>query len=69
MLYHTTPSTAHITQFTEIGYMYLKTGSGVGHLAAGGSYVTLIDPETKDFTIIIETMVGSVYLMGNVLNH
>jgi galactosylceramidase len=47
---------AHTTQFSEIGYMYLKAGSGVGHLADGGSYVTLMDPVTKDFTIVIETM-------------
>lgn len=55
---HTGP-TAHTTQFSEIGYMYLKAGSGAGHLASGGSYVTLMDTITKDFTIIIETMVLS----------
>ena len=54
-------STAHTTQFTEPGYRYLKIGSGAGHLADGGSYVTLIDPNTKDFTIVIETMVCACY--------
>ena len=49
---------AHTTQFSEVGYNYLKVGSGAGHLENGGSYVTLMDPSTKDFTIVIETMVG-----------
>ncbi|CAI8035626.1 Galactocerebrosidase, partial [Geodia barretti] len=47
---------AHTTQFSEIGYYYLKQGYGAGHLASGGSYVTLYDPKTNDFSIIIETM-------------
>ena len=52
---------AHTTQFSEIGYYYLKQGYGAGHLASGGSYVTLYDPKTNDFSIIIETM---VYIMA-----
>ena len=47
---------AHTTQFTEPGFYYLRDGS-VGHLHQGGSYVTLINPQTKDFTTVIETMV------------
>ncbi|KAL5460123.1 hypothetical protein EMCRGX_G033550 [Ephydatia muelleri] len=47
---------AHTTQFTEPGYNYLKIGSGAGHLVSGGSYVTFISPDSKDFTIVIETM-------------
>lgn len=47
---------AHTTQFTKPGYHYLPHGSGAGHLMSGGSYVTFIDPDTKDFTIVIETM-------------
>ncbi len=50
-------STAHTTQFTKPGYHYLKHGSGSGRLDSGGSYVTFIDPVTKDFTLVIETMV------------
>ena len=44
LLTHThthTQTEAHTTQFTEIGYVYLKAGTGAGHLVNGGSYVTL----------------------------
>ncbi|XP_062513660.1 galactocerebrosidase-like isoform X2 [Corticium candelabrum] len=47
---------AHTTQFTQLGWSYLKHGYGVGHLEKGGSYVTLISPDKKDCTIVIETM-------------
>ncbi|XP_065845893.1 galactocerebrosidase-like [Oscarella lobularis] len=47
---------AHTTQFTEPGWAYLKIGSGAGHLDKGGSYVTLLSPDKKDATIVIETM-------------
>lgn len=48
---------AHTTQFTKPGDVYLLVGSGSGHLNSGGSYVSIMDPDTKDLTIIIETMV------------
>ena len=48
--------TAHTTQFTEIGWSYLKHGSGAGKLNNGGSYVSLLSPDKKDFTMVIETM-------------
>ena len=58
---HTHTLTAHTTQFSEIGHYYLKHGYGAGHLSGGGSYVTLYDPETKHFSIIIETMVSGTH--------
>ena len=48
---------AHTTQFTEIGWKYLKHGRGVGHFVFGGSYVSLVSPDGKDLTIVMETMV------------
>ena len=51
---------AHTTQFTHPGFHYLRHGFGVGHLAKGGSYVTLVNPDNKtDFTIVMETMVSA----------
>ena len=51
---------AHTTQFTLPGFHYLLHGFGVGHLAKGGSYVTLVNPDSKtDFTIVMETMVST----------
>lgn len=48
--------TAHTTQFTEIGWNYLKHGHGSGHFVYGGSYVSLVSPDGKDLTVVIETM-------------
>ena len=48
---------AHTTQFAQPGWKYLKVadGGGSGKLAHGGSYVTLIDPASGDYSVIIET--------------
>uniref|UniRef100_A0A914V3T9 galactosylceramidase n=1 Tax=Plectus sambesii TaxID=2011161 RepID=A0A914V3T9_9BILA len=46
--------TAHTTHFTNVGWHYLKHGSGSGLLRGGGSYVSLTDGQ--NLTIIIETM-------------
>ncbi|XP_046548396.1 galactocerebrosidase-like [Haliotis rubra] len=47
---------AHTTQFTEIGWSYLRHGAGVGNFTGGGSYVALVSPNGKNLTIIIETL-------------
>uniref|UniRef100_A0A0B7AEQ2 galactosylceramidase n=1 Tax=Arion vulgaris TaxID=1028688 RepID=A0A0B7AEQ2_9EUPU len=47
---------AHITQFSSIGWKYLSHGSGVGKLPNGGSYVGLFSPDGVNLTIVIETM-------------
>eukprot|EP01059_Diplonema_ambulator_P031982 TRINITY_DN605_c0_g1_i1.p1 TRINITY_DN605_c0_g1~~TRINITY_DN605_c0_g1_i1.p1 ORF type:complete len:823 (+),score=259.72 TRINITY_DN605_c0_g1_i1:38-2506(+) len=46
-------ATAHLTQFTKIGWKYLENRHGSGELENGGFYVTLVDPATDDFTIMI----------------
>ncbi|XP_055955297.1 galactocerebrosidase [Patella vulgata] len=48
-------ASAHTTQFTKPGWMYLKHGSGVGNFSRGGSYVTFMSPDQQDFTVVIET--------------
>jgi galactosylceramidase len=37
-------ATAHVTQFTKVGWNYLAVGSGSGELPGGGYYVTIVDP-------------------------
>ncbi|MDR3456235.1 MAG: galactosylceramidase [Verrucomicrobiae bacterium] len=49
---------AHYGQFTQVGWMYLK--GGCGHLASGGSYVTLKSQQNDDYSIIIETKEAKV---------
>jgi galactosylceramidase len=49
-------ATAHTTQFTAIGWHYLRNQSGVGRLDGGGSYVTLTNG--TDFTIVVEGFGG-----------
>ncbi|XP_071090451.1 galactocerebrosidase-like [Haliotis cracherodii] len=47
---------AHTAQFTEPGWQYLRHGAGVGRLAGGGTFVSLVSPDGEDFTIILETV-------------
>jgi galactosylceramidase len=44
-------ATAHVTQFTEIGWQYLKNGFGSGELAKGGYYTTIADGKGSDWTL------------------
>ncbi|PAA62362.1 hypothetical protein BOX15_Mlig000813g1 [Macrostomum lignano] len=48
--------TAHTSQFALPGWYYLPVGGGSGRLPSGGSYVGLTDSNTKQLTIIFETM-------------
>jgi len=50
---------AHTTQFAEPGWKYLPVNSGSGFLPEGGTYVTLVNPRTGDFSVVVETLVGS----------
>ena len=43
--------TAHYTQFTEPGWVYIE--SGCGTLTGNGNYTTLKDPATDDWSIIL----------------
>ena len=53
-------ATAHTTQFSQPGWAYLRNGTGpgtgAGLLTQGGSYVTLENLQTGDFSIVIEKM-------------
>jgi galactosylceramidase len=49
-------ATAHTTQFTAIGWHYLRNQSGVGRLDGGGTYVTLTNG--TDYTIVVEGFGG-----------
>ncbi|CAE7706485.1 galc [Symbiodinium pilosum] len=44
-------ATAHVTQFTKIGWRYLVNGSGSGELPRGGYFATWVDPSSTDFTM------------------
>jgi len=60
--YEVTPpvwTMAHTTQFTEVGWSYLPVGEGAGLLPEGGTYVTIVSPDLKDFTIVVETLQGT----------
>ena len=44
-------ATAHVTQFSSIGWRYLANGQGSGQLPVGGFYTTLVSPSGDDFTL------------------
>jgi len=50
-------ATAHTTQFAQPGWQYLDQACGYfGGDAKNGSYVTLVSPNHKDFSLIVETI-------------
>ncbi|MEI8122621.1 MAG: discoidin domain-containing protein [bacterium] len=50
-------ATAHTTQFAQPGWQYLDQACGYfGGDAKNGSYVTLVSPNHKDFSLIAETI-------------
>lgn len=55
---------AHVCQFVEVGWKYVAVGAGSGMLAdlpsggGGGSYTTLVSPDSKHFTVVIEKLEG-----------
>jgi hypothetical protein len=51
---------AHHTRFSQAGWHYLEDGKGCGWLAHGGSYVTRVAPNGKDWSIVLETMAPDV---------
>ena len=61
---HITFVLAHTTQFTKVGWHYLSHGAGVGHLDKGGSYISMINDDSSQLTIVIETMVS---VKGNIV--
>ena len=46
-------ATAHVTQFSQIGWQYLKVGSGSGLLRHGGYFTTVVDPNSTAFSLHI----------------
>ncbi|KAJ9444322.1 putative galactocerebrosidase [Diplonema papillatum] len=46
-------ATAHVTQFSKIGWKYLAVGAGSGVLPNGGYYTTMVDEAGSDFSIFV----------------
>jgi hypothetical protein len=44
-------ATAHVTQFSSIGWRYLKVDSGSGLLRHGGYFTTTVDPNSTAFSL------------------
>ncbi len=53
-------TSAHFTQFTDVGWRFLHVpGGGSGHLPGGGSYVTLVPADDlSQMTVILHTLQG-----------
>lgn len=46
-------ATAHVTQFAQPGWRYLRVGSGSGELPAGGFYTSLLAPDASEYTLFV----------------
>jgi len=46
-------ASAHVTQFTKVGWDLLKIGRGSGQLPKGGFYATYSDPKSADWTLTV----------------
>jgi galactosylceramidase len=44
-------ATAHVTQFSKVGWKYLTVGSGSGLLRHGGYFTTIVDPNSTAFSV------------------
>jgi hypothetical protein len=64
---------AHTTQFAQPGWQYLDSSCGL--LSGGGSFVTLRDPNFRDWSMIIETIDAkgpqtlSAHVIGGLLSN
>jgi hypothetical protein len=50
---------AHVTQNAFPGWRFLAPGVGSGALASGGTYVSWIDPSSRNVTIVVHKPAGS----------
>lgn len=57
-------TSAHTTQFTEVDWKYLAVGDGAGLLPEGGTYVTMVNEQLDDFTVVLETLQGQCFYKG-----
>jgi galactosylceramidase len=55
-------ASAHTCQFSEVGWTMPFKGAGA--LASGGSYLTLMKPNSSDFSVVIETASAACHRCG-----
>jgi hypothetical protein len=56
----TTWTTAHVTQFTQVGWTFITSACGyLGGNEQNGTYMTLKSPNGNDYSLILETSTGS----------
>lgn len=61
-------TSAHWTQFMTVGWKLLQ-GNNAGMLPLGGSYITAISPDMKDFTLVLETLQGNCLRCSGGVTH